>query len=209
MHTKKNEITAIEKSKLDVLLKEYDLTNTKIEKFVGNQFLYTQGALALAGGYIFFLVEGIKIIDNSIDNGSDTKLYLQFLPFFVLMILSGVLYQYQRTIGLQGYKQYLEYAINKILGQNIISYAHIGMKHMVKKNVIALMNTILYAIVYGASCFLAYIKPMGDFAPKWYIYHILAFVIFLVIAIWNTTGYTKKVKRLAIENYNSTEVLED
>ena len=209
MHTVKSEMTGVEKSKLDVLLKEYELTNSKIEKFVGNQFLYTQGALALAGGYIFFLVEGIKIIDNSIAKGGDTKLYLQFLPFFVLMILSGVLYQYQRTIGLQGYKQYLEFAINKILGQNLISYAHIGMKHMVKKNVIALMNTILYAIVYAASCFLAYIKPVGDFAPKWYVYHILAFILFLIIAIWNTTGYTKKVRRLALENYHSTEDLAD
>ncbi|WP_417873156.1 hypothetical protein [Xanthomarina gelatinilytica] len=129
----KTEITELEKSKIDVLLKEYELTNGKIEKFVGNQFFYTQGALILAGGYIFFLIEGIALIDKTVNTEIDTRLYLQFLPFFVLMILSGVLYQYQRTIGLQGYKQYLENKINTLLGENLISYGYIGMKYMLKK----------------------------------------------------------------------------
>ncbi|WP_452225658.1 hypothetical protein [Lacinutrix chionoecetis] len=161
----KQNISELEKSKLDILVKEYELTNTKIEKFVGNQFLYTQGALALAGGYIFFLVEGIAIIDKTVNSETDTKLYLQFLPFFVLMILTGILYQYQRTIGLQGYKQYLEMKINDLLGENLISYGHLGMKYMLKKNLIALLNTILYALVYVAACVLAYIKPSEPKEP--------------------------------------------
>jgi len=55
----KSTLAELKQSKLEVLLKEYELVNAKIEKFVGNQFLYTQGALALAAGYVFFLVEGI------------------------------------------------------------------------------------------------------------------------------------------------------
>ena len=204
---KKNDITELEKSKLEVLLKEYELVNIKIEKFVGNQFLYTQGALALAGGYIFFLVEGIRVIDNTIGSQQDTKLYLQFLPFFVLMILAGLLYQYQRTIGLQGYKQYLEYTINNVVGKNLISYGHIGMNYMLKRNVIALINTMLYGTVYIASSVLAFVMPSTVNEPKWFIYHMIAFIVFVVIAFFQTTGYAKKVREKAKDYYNSEELI--
>ena len=203
----RTDISELEKSKLDVLLKEYELVNIKIEKFVGNQFLYTQGALALAGGYIFFLVEGIRIIDNTIGSMQDTKLYLQFLPFFVLMILAGLLYQYQRTIGLQGYKQYLECTINKVVEENLISYGHIGMNYMLKRNVIALLNTFLYATVYIASSVLAFVMPIKVSEPKWFIYHIIAFVVFVIIAFFQTTGYAKKVKDKAHDFYDSEELI--
>lgn len=183
------------------------MVNNKIEKFVGNQFLYTQGALALSGGYIFFLVEGIKVIDNSVASEVDTKLYLQFLPFLVLMILSGVLYQYQRTIGLQGYKQYLEQRINAIVRKNLLSYTHIGMNYMLKNNFVALINTLLYVSVYLASCFLAFIKPTGTNEPKWFVIHLVAFVVFVIISIWQTTGYSNKVRDKAIELYKSEETL--
>lgn len=207
MAKQKNKKHNLDSSKLEVLMKEYELVNNKIEKFVGNQFLYTQGALALAGGYVFFLVEGVKIIDEAIGNGADTKLYLQFLPFFVLMILTGILYQYQRTIGLQGYKQYLELTINKKLGENLISYTHIGMRYMLKYNIIALVNTLLYASVYVAACFLAFVKPSAVKEPKWFVYHMIALVLFLIMAIWQTTGYANKVKKLAEKFNASTEAL--
>lgn len=207
VHEAKNDISDLEKSKLDVLLKEYEITNNKIEKFVGSQFLYTQGSLALAGGYILFLVEGVKLIDQSTPNVDGTKLYIQFLPFLVLIILSGILYQYQRTIVLQGYKQYLEFAMNKIVGQNLISYGHIGMKKMLQKNPIALMNSIIYALVYIASCAFAYYKPAKTDEPRWLGYHIFAFVVFLLIAIFSTSGNTKKVKNMAVDYHDSEEIL--
>lgn len=53
----KTEISELEKNKLNVLLQEYDLTNGKIEKFVGNQFFYTQGALILLVAIFFFLLK--------------------------------------------------------------------------------------------------------------------------------------------------------
>lgn len=196
----KTEISELEKSKLNVLMQEYELVNAKIEKFVGNQFLYTQGALILAGGYIFFLIEGIALIDKNVNTEMDTKLYLQFLPFFVLMILSGILYQYQRTIGLQGYKQYLENRINVLLGENLISYGYIGMKYMLKKNKIALLNVLLYSLVYVAATILAYVKPSQPEEPAWWISHILVFILFLALALTQTNKYSEKVKRLAIEN---------
>lgn len=195
----KKEISELEKSKLNILVKEYELTNIKIEKFVGNQLLFTQGSLALAGGYIFFLIEGIAVIDNTIKNQTDTKLYLQFLPFFVLMILTGILYQYQRTIGLQGYKQYLENKINLLLGENLICYGHIGMKYMLRKNIIALLNTFLYGLIYVAASVLALIKPSEPTEPAWWVAHIVAFIVFLIIALTQTTNYSNKVKNLAVK----------
>jgi len=203
----KSTISDLEKSKLDVLLKNYELITAKIEKFVGNQFIYTQGALALAGGYIFFLVEGVGIIDNATGNKEDTKLYLQFLPFFILLILTGVLYQYQRTMGLQGYKQYLERAINNLIGQNIVSYGHIGMKYMGPSNLVAALNTILYAIVYGASCYLAFVKPKDASKPFWWVWHLIAFILFMAFAIWQTWDRPGKVSRLAQEIFEKEESL--
>ncbi len=208
VHKQKNDISELEKSKLDVLLKEYEITNNKIEKFVGSQFLYTQGSLALAGGYILFLVEGVKLIDNSVTTGGGTKLYIQFLPFLVLIILSGILYQYQRTIVLQGYKQYLEFAMNKIVGQNLISYGHIGVKKMLQRNPIALMNTVIYVLVYAASCAFAYYKPAETAEPRWIVYHICAFILFAIIALLSTNGNTKKVKEMAVDYHESPEMLE-
>jgi hypothetical protein len=207
IHQQKSDISELEKSKLDVLLKEYELTNGVIEKFVGSQFLYTQGALALLGGYILFLVEGVRLIDQSVPYANSTKLYIQFLPFLALIILSGILYQYQRTIVLQGYKQYLEFAINKIVGQNLISYGHIGMKKMLQKNPIALMNTIIYALIYITSCAFAYYKPAKTDEPRWLGYHIMAFVLFALIAIISTSGNIKKVKKMAMAFNESEEML--
>ncbi|AXG69919.1 hypothetical protein KORDIASMS9_02147 [Kordia sp. SMS9] len=206
-HIHKNDISELEKSKLDVLLKEYEITNAKIEKFVGSQFLYTQGSLALAGGYVLFLVEGVKLIDQSVTTGGGTKLYIQFLPFLVLIILSGILYQYQRTIVLQGYKQYLEFAINKIVGKNLMSYGQIGVKKMLQRNPIALMNSIIYGLVYLASCAFAYYKPSGTEEPRWIVYHIVAFILFLIIALVSTNGNTKKVKKMAMAYYESEEIV--
>ncbi|WP_397362552.1 hypothetical protein [Olleya sp. R77988] len=204
----KETISAIEKSKLDVLLKDYELTNTKIEKFVGNQFFYTQGALVLTGGYVFFLIEGVSAIDKAVNTNIDTKFYLQFLPFFVLLILSGVLYQYQRTIGLQGYKQYLERAINKIVGQNIVSYGHIGMRLMLKNNLISLLNVILYGLVYAAACFLAVVKPSNIDEPKWLVFHIIGFVLFLIFALWQTNNHTQRIREAAEKASRFEEGLE-
>lgn len=130
----------------------------------------------------------------------DTRLYLQFLPFFVLMILAGILYQYQRTIGLQGYKQYLENRINTLLGENLISYGYIGMKYMLKKNKIALLNVILYSLIYVSATVLAYIKPSQPEEPAWWISHVLAFILFLTLALTQTYKYSEKVKVLAIKN---------
>ncbi|WGD34749.1 hypothetical protein [Olleya sp. YS] len=205
----KNTISDLEQSKLDVLLKDYELTNTKIEKFVGNQFLFTQGALVLTGGYVFFLIEGVSAIDKAINTKTDTKFYLQFLPFFVLLILSGVLYQYQRTVGLQGYKQYLEQAINKLVGQNLISYGHIGMRLMLKNNLVSLLNAILYASVYAGACFLAVVKPSGTDKPQWLLFHIIGFVLFLTFAIWQTTGHSKRVKDIAQKASQFEDSLEE
>lgn len=212
IHKLKNDISELEKSKLDVLLKEYEITNSKIEKFVGNQFLYTQGGLVLTGGYILFLVQTSLVVSGT----SDSSVYLQFLPFIVLMILSGILYQYQRTVVLQGYKQYLEYAINKIVGQNLISYGYIGVKRMLRKNRIAVMNTSFYVIVYIGACIFSYVNLGEDGSIGWLIAHVLVFIMFLVLAwlgiigrSWKVSlaGRATEIKNLAIEKYESNEML--
>ena len=215
MHAEKSKITDIEKSRLDVLLKEYEVTNSKIEKFVGNQFLYTQGGLVLTGGYILFLVQTNLVIETA-TSGNDANVYLQFLPFIVLIILSGILYQYQRTIVLHGYKQYIEYAINKIVGKNLISYGHIGVKRMLQKNRIAMMNTSFYVLVYIAACVFSRVNLGENGSGWWLVSHISVFVGFLVLAWLGLIGCTWKpnlarratqIRDIAIEKHDSKEML--
>ncbi|UAB75963.1 hypothetical protein [Mesoflavibacter sp. SCSIO 43206] len=187
----------LERNRLDVLLKEYELVNYKIEKFVGNQFLYTQGALALTAGYIFFLVEGIGLVDNSIDQ-VNTKLYLQFLPVLVLMILAAILYQYQRTLGFHGYKQYLEIQINTLINQNLITYSHIGGKYMIKNYVIYL-NLLMYMVIYVGAVTIAFNKPDGIENPNYLIAHVIIFLIFLIFAWFQTKDQLIRVKNMAFD----------
>ena len=207
MEDQQNAISKIElvKMKLEILLKDYELTNSKIERFVGNQFVYTQGALLLTGSYIAFLVEGI----GKIEENTDTKLYLQFLPYFILFILGGVLYQYQRTIGLQGYKQYLEDAINKLVEENMISYGHIGMRFMLRKSAVSAMNLILYVLLYVAGCLLAYYKPDGVVCAWWPISHVFFFLVFIAIGFWQTTGYSNTVRDAARKLNNNVKPLSE
>ncbi|WP_034261067.1 hypothetical protein [Altibacter lentus] len=186
---------------IEILLKEYELINQKIERFVGNQFLYTQGTLALAGGYIFFLIEGTSYFDASqeavVESYNNTKFYIQFLPYVLLTILMGVAYQLQRTLGLQGYKCHLEELINKKAGENLISYAHIGMRYMVKNNVIAWVNSGIYVLLYAASVALAYYKPPHPIS-KWYLVsHIVLAGALAVVVLLKLRGHQDRVKEAA------------
>ncbi|WP_339832705.1 hypothetical protein [uncultured Altibacter sp.] len=187
--------------KLEILLKEYELTNQKIERFVGNQFLYTQGTLALAGGYIFFLIEGTSYFDASqeavLASFNNTKFYIQFLPYVLLTILMGVAYQLQRTLGLQGYKRYLEELINAKAGENLVSYGHIGMRYMVQKNIISWINSGIYLLLYGASVALAYYKPPHPISNWYLISHIVLALLLALLVIVKLRGHEQRVKEAA------------
>jgi hypothetical protein len=186
---------------IEILLKEYELINQKIERFVGNQFLYTQGTLALVGGYIVFLIEGAGSFESGTNDllvqVESTKFYLQFLPYLMLTILMGIAYQFQRTLGLQGYKQYLEELINKKADENLISYSHIGMHFMVSRILIAKANWLIYILIYAATIALAYYKPPHPIGEGFLISHIGLGVLLLVIVYWQVNGYTEKVKKAA------------
>ena len=195
-----------EETKIEILLKDYDLTNQKIEKFVGNQFFLTQGALALIGGYIIFLIEGANFFDLSTNSdlaGESTKYYLQFLPFLALIIVSGIGYQYQRTIGLQGYKHYLELIINEKAGENLISYGHIGMKFMLKGSALAIVNFASVGLLCFGTIALAFFKPEVEIGYWFLAFHIFIFASFTILAFKLFNGYPEKVKKAALKIYES------
>ena len=201
-----------ESTKIEILLREYENTNQKIERFVGNQFLYTQGTLILAGGYVVFLIEGTSDFEKAIavsegvqQTAHHAKFYIQFLPYVLLTVLMGIAYQYQRTIGLQGYKQYLEELINKKAGENLISYGHIGMNLMVKRNVIGKANSMIYALLYIASVALARTKPPGDNSDWYLITHIGFAALLIGMVYWQTRNFTDTVKKAAKDINKSKE----
>ncbi len=198
-----------EKDKIDILLKDYDLTNQKIEKFVGNQFFLTQGALALIGGYIVFLVEGANLFDLAVGKdltAESTKFYLQFLPFFALIIISGIGYQYQRTIGLQGYKHYLEIVINEKAGENLLSYGHIGMKYMLRGSVLAAINFIAVGLICIGTIAIAFFKPDVEIGYIYLIIHLIVFFGFSLLAYKLFKGYPNRVKEAALSIYNEKSI---
>jgi len=201
-----------ESTKIEILLRECENTNQKIERFVGNQFLYTQGTLILAGGYVVFLIDGTTNFEKAIavsegvqQAGHHAKFYIQFLPYVLLTVLMGIAYQYQRTIGLQGYKQYLEELINKKAGENLISYGHIGMNLMVKRNVIGKANSMIYALLYIASVALARTKPPGDISDWYLITHIGFAALLIIVVYWQTRNFTHTVKKAAEDINKSKE----
>ncbi len=188
-------------TKLEILLKEYELVNQKIERFVANQFLYMQGTLVLVGGYIVFLIEGTFSFETAPETmvgvADNTKFYIQFLPYVLLTILMGIAYQFKRTIGLQGYKGYLEERLNALAGENLISYSHIGMHFMVKRSAISWINWGIYVAVYAAAVTLARCKPPRPIEDGYLISHIVLGIALLIIIVTQVSGYKEKVKKAA------------
>ena len=173
-----------ESTKIEILLREYENTNQKIERFVGNQFFYTHGSLILFGSAAAFII------------GQDIY-YVQFLPAIFLIVTLGIAYQYQRTSGLQGYKQYLEELINKKADENLISYGHIGVRYMVKGNFLGIINGILYALIFIAMV----IWGGSEISENKNLYmgaHFLIALALLIFCYLKTSNFNKTIKNEAL-----------
>ncbi|MEM6687067.1 MAG: hypothetical protein AAF617_14900 [Bacteroidota bacterium] len=172
--------------KIEILVEEYKLTNEKIEQFIRNQHQYLNTALIVIGGFLFFvLTKGI--------------VYIKFLPIITALILGFVGYHYQRTIGIQGYKIYLEKSINKILKENVICYAQIGMKQMVYKNIFGAFNLLIYIGFYAIITYITYDSlPETENVALWLSIYIILFGV-LIFAGSQIIGYAKEVTKRALE----------
>ena len=178
--------------KIEVLIEEYKLTNEKIEQFIRNQHQYLNTALIIIGGLLFF----------GLSKGTE---YLNYLPILTGLIIGFIGFHFQRTIGLQGYKIYLEKSINNILQENVICYAQIDLEFMVKKNRFSYFNLLIYIALYVMISLIAYnVNPNFESKLLWIWIYIGLFVI-IVIAAFPILGYAKKVTGMA-QKINQIEV---
>ena len=173
---------------LEILLVEYQLTNVKIEQFISAQFNTLNIILVTIGGFIVFTLSGNK--------ESSRLEYLKFLPFLILLLLLLLCYHYQRAIGIQGYKKYLEYKINNIVGEDIIFYGHIGMKYMGSTNFFAVGNIIIYVAFYVFAILLVY-KMIPVSFKLIYPYYIFCTALFLIFLI-PMFKYTERINKLSL-----------
>ena len=143
-------------AKLTILIEEYKLINDKIEHYLRNQFRMMNIAFVLIGSFL-----GFAFYPNK--EYAELRIqFLNYLPFFILIILSFVAYHYQRTMGFHGYKKYLEEQLNKIAEENIIFYnMELGLNQMIFHN--ALSGFILVSF---GSCFIFAIIIAYRFVPN-------------------------------------------
>lgn len=195
-------------TQLEILLQEYELTCSVIEKFVSNQFLFTQGGLVIAGGYTYFLIEQTagKAVQGESIGFDETKFYLQFLPIVILMIFMALAYQLQRTMGMQGYKKFLAEKINEIAGKRIVSYVFIGNHFLIGlRSLVAVLNGGLYFLMYAAAVALAFVKPDEtelDHPYFWLSLHIGLGALYFIFAFRSINTFSSKVYDAAHEIYN-------
>jgi len=131
--------------KIKVLLTEYTSTNQKIEQFIKSQSSHFFGGL----GFVFGIFGIVKSL------GGDA-LILSLLPSILLSYFGILLYHYQRTYALQGYKRYLEDKINEGQEEKLIFYGELGMEFMEKKNRIVTFNFLSNTLLFIVSIFISF-----------------------------------------------------
>jgi hypothetical protein len=134
--------------KLSILLNEYNLTNEKIE-----QFLKAQVGYFISGNFIIFGILGL--FGNSKELLGFSTIILYLIPLTILTYFGTIMYHYQRTLALQGYKQYLERKINEIAGEKLIFYGELGMKYLEKENRFVVFNILSFGVLFLISIFIA------------------------------------------------------
>jgi|GEM_PF-2179422 len=181
--------------KNEILLLEYQLINEKIEQFIGIQFSILNIILLTIGGFLFFIYSG--------DNTEHFE-HFKYLPFLIILTLFLLGYQYQRVLGLQGYKQYLEVQLNSSINEKVIFYGHLGMKFMGNRNLFSIGNVVMYSVIYLFSIYLACTMPPTKIFIGYYIGYAIVSIAYLIFSMM-TIGYTNKVE--TISNFiNSFEV---
>jgi len=184
----------MKEAKLEILLKEYELINQKIEQFISTQFSTLNVLLVILGGFIVF----------AINDKSNRQNYLYALPILILMLLMMVGYHYQRVMGLQGYKKYLETQINSFVGEDIVFYGHLGMHFMGNSNPFSLGNVIIYILIYIISIIFTS-KMISNFNNWAYLFYGILAAVYLFMA-YPIIRYTNKVYNISTEiNSTSTQ----
>jgi len=99
-------------------------------------------------------------------------------------------------MGLQGYKRYLENEINKELDSKTLLYGELGLKYMIKRDVLGLINFLVYIPIYAGLIYLADSKNIG--METWTNVNITLGLIFLIISIPIFT-FSKKIENKSYE----------
>lgn len=168
-------------------MEEYKLTNSKIEEFLQSQHKYINSLLLLIAGCFVFIF----------DSDQTSRLYyLLYLPFVFICIIGVFIYHYKRTMGLQGYKRYLEGEINNELKSKTLFYGELGNKYMIKRDPFSLVNFISYIVIYVGLVGLANTNNPDNY--YFTILNISMGLSFLLLTIHVFT-FSEKIEQKAIE----------
>lgn len=169
----------IEERRLKILLNDYNITNEKIEQFIRAQVGYF-----VSGNVIVFGILGIfGYSDEAL--GYTEILYL--IPITLLTYFGTIMYHYQRTLALQGYKMYLEEKINSLAGEQLIFYGKLGMRYLEKENRFVVFNLLSYGVLFLISIFISVLATIYNIneISEFIIIGILVFTVLLSsIFIW-------------------------
>jgi len=188
----KKKESKIDKSKvktelrLQILLNDHDSTNQKIEQFIKSQIAHFYGGATL--------IFGILAIFGNMKEQSGFTLILYLIPITLLLYFGVIMYHYQRTYALQGYKKYLEEKINKIAGEKLIFYGELGMEYMERRNRFVKFNMISNGVLFVISIVIAFLisryslDDINDYIIYTIVFVTLAFVIVFVWALAKLRG---------------------
>lgn len=171
------------------LLEEYKLVTGRIDEFVTRQTSVFNIYLVLIGGAVAFIF------------ASDSQLvrsYLRYVPYILVLIMPTYLYQYHRTIVLQGYRRYLEKLINEQFSKKPIKYSEIAKKYLLRTNFFSILNYIVIGIGCVVLVLVCHLPQISNI--HFFIQMSLAIVVFIIFSLSTRTA-AEKTSEYLITNY--------
>ncbi|MEM9679117.1 MAG: hypothetical protein AAF901_02235 [Bacteroidota bacterium] len=185
------------KTKLDVLLEEYKITNERIESFLKSQ--------------ITFYWQGLAIVFGLLAVFKDYKEVLLALPIVILIYVSLFMYHYQRCITNQLYKRKIEERINALCEDKVLFYSELAFEKLEKSNKFIPFNILSYSILVIISfiAFIVYFTGTTSGVNKVFIIATaiatIIITIFFILAIADIPKKMKKIKYEYIPEISSDD----